>query len=254
MLSVLSDSSNCSDSDNKMDNMHIQYAFKLDKKRTEIIDLQLDPKTLELLNCPGENLPFWTQLDFHQCPHCPLDPLKYSVCPVAVTLVDIVERFESVMSYDEIDLEVTTSVRHVFQRTTAQRAISSLLGILFPSSGCPHTAFFKPMVRFHLPLATEEETTFRASSMFLLAQYYLRKKKSAGDLNFDGLKQIYENMNLLNMNVAQRLRNASCTESSVNAIVLLDVFALTMPLLIEEQLDDLRLLFAPYLSLPSETV
>lgn len=235
-----------------MDTINIQYAFKLNQQRSAIIDLQLDPQTLELLNRPDEKLPFWTQLDFHQCPHCPLDPLKHAVCPVAATLVDIVDRFENVMSYDELDLEVTTTVRHVFQRTTAQRAISSLLGILFPASGCLHTAFFRPMLRFHLPLATEEETVFRASSMFLLAQYYLKEKKTAGFLNFDGLKQIYENMNIVNMNVAERLRNASCTESSVNAIVLLDVFAHTMPLLIEEQLDEIRHLFTPYFTRPPE--
>jgi len=236
-----------------MDMINIQYAFRLNRERSEVIELQLDSQTLDLLNCPGENLPFWTQLDFHQCPHCPLDSSKHPVCPVAVTLVNIVERFENVMSYEELDLEVTTAERRVFQSTTAQRAISSLLGILFPASGCPHTAFFKPMVRFHLPLATEEETIFRASSMFLLAQYYLKGNRSAGKFDFEGLKKIYENMNLLNMNVAERLRNASGTESSVNAIVLLDVFTFTMPLLIEEQLDDFRCLFAPYLSLPPET-
>jgi hypothetical protein len=239
---------------NMVDIINIQYAFKIDGKRFEIIDLQLDPQTLDLLNSPCEDLPFWTQLDFHQCPHCPLDPLKFQVCPVAATLVDIVDRFEDVMSYDELDLEVTTTARHVFQHTTAQRGISSLLGILFPSSGCPHTVFFKPMVRFHLPLATEEETIFRASSMFLLAQYYLRERKTAGDLKFDGLKQIYEKMNMVNMNVAERLRNASCTESSVNAIVLLDAFAHTIPLLIEEQLYELRHLFTPYFTRLPEAI
>ncbi len=246
--------SSFAESGNNLDIINIQYAFKMDEQRLEIIDLQLDTQTLDLLNSPGENLPFWAQLDFHQCPHCPLDSLKNPVCPVAATLVDIVDRFENVMSYDELDLEVTTTARHVFQHTTAQRGISSLLGILFPSCGCPHTVFFKPMVRFHLPLATGEETVFRASSMFLLAQYYLREKKTSGDLNFDGLKRIYENMNLVNMNVAERLRNASCTESSVNAIALLAAFAHTMPLLIEEQLDELRHLFKPYFISPPEAV
>jgi hypothetical protein len=236
-----------------MDKLNIQYAFKIDQQRREVVDLQLDPQTLELPGQSEDELPFWAKLDFHQCPHCPLDPSQHSACPVAATLVDIVERFENVMSYDELELEVTTSVRHVFQRTSAQRAISSLLGILFPASGCPHTAFFKPMVRFHLPLANEEETIFRASSMFLLAQYFLRKKKLSEALNFKGLQKIYENMNLLNMNVAERLRNASCTESSINAIVLLDVFAFTMPLLIEDQLDEIRHLFIPFFPGLSET-
>ncbi|MBC2714788.1 MAG: hypothetical protein HF978_05695 [Desulfobacteraceae bacterium] len=235
-----------------MDMINIQYAFKLDKQRSEIIDLQLDPLTLELVNGPGDDLPFWTKLDFHQCPHCPLNLITNSLCPVAAYLVDVVKRFENVLSYDEVDLEVTTSARHVFQRTTAQRGISSLLGVLFPASGCPHTAFFKPMVRFHLPLATEQDTIFRASGMFLLAQYFLGETGLVRDLNLQGLKQIYNNMNLLNMNIAERLRNAACTESSINAIVLLDVFAHTMPLVIEEQLEEIRHLFAPYFSIPTE--
>jgi len=56
-----------------MDMINIQYVFKLDKQKPEIIDLQLDPQTIDLLSTPCDNLPFWTQLDFHHCPHCPLD-------------------------------------------------------------------------------------------------------------------------------------------------------------------------------------
>ena len=237
-----------------MDIINIRYVFKLDKEKIEIFDLKLDSRTLELVNRPCKNLPFWARLDFNQCPHCPLDLLTHPFCPVAANLVEIVERFENVLSYDELDLEVTTPARHVFHHTTAQRGISSLLGVLFPASGCPHTSFFKPMVRFHLPLATEEDTVFRAAGMFLLAQYFLEKKGPGGELNLQGLKQIYNNMNLLNMNVAERLRNAACTDSPINAIVLLDVFALTMPLLIEEQLEEIRYLFAPYFFRPADAV
>ncbi len=236
----------------KINKINIRYEFKLEEQRSEIIDLYLDPLTLELVNGPDGDLPFWAQLDFHQCPHCPLDPSTNPFCPVAVCLVDVVKRFENVLSYDEIDLEVTTSARHVIQHTTAQRGISSLLGILFPASGCPHTSFFKPMVRFHLPLATEEDTIFRASGMFLLAQYFLKEKGAGSGLNLQGLTQIYNNMNILNINVADRLRNGACNESSVNAIILLDVFAHTMPFIIEEQLEEIRHLFAPYFSSETE--
>jgi hypothetical protein len=36
----------------------------------------------------------------------------------------------------------------------------------------------KPMARFHLPLASEEETIYRATTMYLLAQYFLREVRS----------------------------------------------------------------------------
>jgi len=236
-----------------MDIINIQYIFKFDDHRSEIIDLQLDPKTLELVKRSEGELPFWTVLDFNQCPHCQVDPEKFPHCPVAAALVDVVRRFEHVFSYDEVDLEVTLSSRHVIQRTTAQRGISSLLGVLFPASGCPHTAFFKPMLRFHLPLATEEDTVFRAGGMFLMAQYFLKRNGLGGELNFSGLSHIYENMNLLNMNIAERVRNATLSDSSVNAITLLDVFTHTLPLAVEDQLEEMRYLFAPYLSRLPET-
>lgn len=233
-----------------MDAFQIKYIFRLTPEWTETIDLLLDPQTMELLDKPKGDLPFWAQLDFQQCPHCSLDPRMHPFCPVAACLVNIVERFETISSYDEMVVEVVTPERHVINHTTAQRAISSLLGVVFPASGCPHTAFFKPMVRFHLPLATEQDTIFRAGGMFLLAQYFIQKQGAGKALDLAGLERIYSHMNLLNINMAERLRYAGRTESSVNAIVLLDVFAQTMPTVIDSQLAEIRYLFEPYLSHP----
>jgi hypothetical protein len=43
------------------------------------------------------------------------------------------------------------------------------------TSGCRYTAYFKPMARFHLPFANEEETAYRAISMYLLSQRFLNE-------------------------------------------------------------------------------
>lgn len=231
-----------------MNIIEIQYYFKVDKDRQEVFELQLDAKSLELVNKPIENLPEWTRLEVHQCPHCPLNPVDHPFCPVAVSLVDVVKRFDRVVSFDEIDVEVVTATRRVSQRTSAQRGISSLLGLLFPTSGCPHTAFFKPMVRFHLPMSTEEDTIFRATGMYLIAQYFLRKEGKTGDLELAGLKKIYNNMHLVNTKITERLRSASRTDSSINAVILLDVFTHAVSFVIEEQLEEIRHLFSPYLS------
>ncbi|MDA3898821.1 MAG: hypothetical protein PF482_21990 [Desulfobacteraceae bacterium] len=230
-----------------MDLIEIRYVFKFNGLH-ETVDIKLDADTLEIVNKPGGNLPAWAQLDFHKCPHCPLDTGIHSVCPVAECLVDIVARFDKILSYDEVDLEIITSARKVFQHTTAQRGIGSLLGILFPASGCPHIAFFKPMVRFHLPMATREETIFRATGMYLLAQYYLEKQGRKVDFDFAGLTQIYENLNVLNIHMAERLRGATQSDSSINAIIMLDVFTHALPFVIEDQLEEIRNLFTPYFS------
>jgi len=231
-----------------MDIIEISYRFKLDQHRQEIIDLRLDAQNLEIINKTGRKLPPWTKLDFLKCPHCPLNSGSHPECPIAVSLIDVVERFDSVLSCDEIDLEVFAPDRKVSQRTTAQRGISSLLGFLFPTSGCPHTAFFKPMVRFHLPMATAEDTIFRATGMYLLAQYFRLKEGQAGDFDFRGLTKIYNNLHLLNIHVAKRLRLSVEAESPINAIVLLDVFTHALPMFIEDNLEEIRHLFTPYFS------
>jgi hypothetical protein len=231
-----------------MDIIDIQYRFRLGRHNQEVFDLQLNPQTLEIINRPCGDLPAWTRLDFHQCPHCPLSTSTDPDCPVAVSLVDVVKRFDTVLSYDEIDVEVITAARRAFAHTSAQKGISSLIGLLLPCSGCPHTAFLKPMVRFHLPFAAEEATAFRAAGMYLLAQYFLIKQGQAGDYDLRGLKQIYNNLHLLNTNVAERIRSATRTDSSVNAVILLDVFTHFLQFEIEDHLKVLRHLFAPYFS------
>jgi hypothetical protein len=103
------------------------------------------------------------------------------------------------------------------------------------------------MARFHLPFADEVETLYRATSMYLLAQYFKKKANKTPDFKLNGLNKIYHNLHLVNTSLAYRLRNASQTDSTVNALVLLDVFTKTLPSAIEESLKELRYLFADYL-------
>jgi hypothetical protein len=162
-------------------------------------------------------------------------------------MVNIVSRFEDLISFDEIRVDVLTEERRISQHTTAQIGISSMLGLVIATSGCPHAAFFKPMARFHLPLASKEETIFRATSMYLLAQYFLKKTGQIADLELKGLRSIYDNMQVINLAIVERLRAATTTDSSVNAIVILDNYAKSMPYAIEKSLQDIRHLFSSFL-------
>lgn len=229
-----------------MDELKIQYCFKLGEQTSETIDLCLNALTMEIVDARTD-FPEWTRLEFHQCTHCPLDSVIHQNCPTAVSLARVIGRFDNVVSHDEIDLEVITSERRVLQHTTAQRGISALLGLLIATSGCPYTNFLKPMARFHLPLASEEETIFRAAGMFLLAQFFLRRAGKEGDLDFSGLSKIYADLHTLNIMIAERLRSATQTDSSVNAVILLDMFTNMMPYVIEDHLDEIRHLFNSYL-------
>jgi hypothetical protein len=228
-------------------NTIIQYLFrKMDNSREDFL-FELDGKSLELISTIPDDLPLWTALDFYQCPNCLLDIKKHPQCPLAVNLVNIVSRFEDLISYDEIRVDIKTEERCISQFTTAQMGISSMLGLVIATSGCPHAAFFKPMARFHLPLASKEETIFRAASMYLLAQYFLKKEGHSADLELTGLSRIYANMQIINLATVERLRAATTTDSSINAIVILDNYAKSMPFAIEKSLEDIRHLFSSFL-------
>jgi hypothetical protein len=212
----------------------------------EEFKLELKARNLELEGNIPAQLPGWAKLDSHQCPNCTLDVVAHSYCPLAANIVNIVRRFDGLASYDKIKLDVITEERHITQQTTVQKGISSMMGLIFATCGCPHTAFFKPMARFHLPLASKEETIFRATSMYLLAQYYIKKDCRIADFELEGLAKIYHNIRIVNVAIAQRLRAAKITDSLLNAIVLLDSYAQFLSFAIEESLEEIRHLFAPF--------
>jgi hypothetical protein len=226
-----------------MQTISVRYCFTYNKGCEEVFDLVIDAHDLSLLTDIPEVLPAWTELGFHQCPHCPLNTSEHLRCPLAAHLVGVVSSFEDLVSYDMIQLTVVTQERTVCQETTAQRAISSLMGLISATSGCPHTVFFRPMARYHLPLASEDETIYRATSMYLLAQYFKRKEGHDPDIEFLGLKELYKKIEIVNQNIAKRLKAATETDSTVNAIIFLDLYAKAVPFVIEDSLEDIRHLF-----------
>jgi len=221
----------------------IRYRFRLAGRPEEVVDLALDRDSLALVGVDLQDGPDWTALGFEQCRNCPLVADQHPRCPLALALVGIVGLFRDVVSHDEVVLEVETEERTVQERTSAQRALSSLMGLVMAASGCPHTAWFRPMARFHLPLASHDETVFRAAGMYLLAQFYRNRDGHVPDLDLDGLKDIYEQLAVVNEGIAERLRAAIEKDSAVNAVVLLDVHARMLPFAIEESLEGLRPLF-----------
>jgi hypothetical protein len=167
---------------------------------------------------------------------------------VAECLAPVVDRFDTILSHEHVDLQVVTAERTICLKTSAQRAISSLLGVIIPASGCPHAAFFKPMVRFHLPVANRRETLFRATGMYLMAQYFRGTRGRPMDTELAGLSKIYKNLNVVNVHIAERLRSFTRTDSSINAVIVLDVFTQTVPFVIDDHLEEIRYLFKPYFS------
>lgn len=104
----------------------------------------------------------------------------------------------------------------------------------------------RPLVRFHLPFASMEETEFRIVSMYLVAQYFRAKGGKTPDWSLEGLQEIYNRVGVVNRCFAERLRSATTKDASVNAIVILDCFAKGVPFAVRTTLRDYEKYFDSY--------
>ncbi|GAK55550.1 hypothetical protein U27_02384 [Candidatus Vecturithrix granuli] len=229
-----------------MEPISIYYCFKFADETEEIFQFQLDPHTYELIANTPEQAVEWTRLDFHQCSHCPLSADAHPYCPPAFNLMNIVKRFRTLLPYQEVHLDVITNERMFSQDTKVQAAVGSMIGLVMATSGCPYMLYFRPMARFHLPLASTTETIYRSASMYLMAQYFLYKEGKKADLDLQGLAEIYENIHTVNAALAERLLAASQRDSSVDAVVQLDIYAMTFLGIPEEPLEEMRPFFESY--------
>lgn len=227
--------------------MDIQYRLRFTEDSVRQFELHIDEQTLQLIPAEVADYPPWAALDYHRCPNCPLDENVHPYCPAACSITEIVSASNDLFSYTRVNVEVQTPERTVSADTTLQRAVSSLFGLTLAVSGCPHTAFFKPMARFHLPLASEEETIYRVTSMYLLAQYFRHKQGEDADMDLSNLAEIYRNLQIVNKHMAGRLRGACDKDATVNAVVILDMLAKALSYTIDESLQEMRYLFESYL-------
>ena len=110
-------------------------------------------------------------------------------CPVALNIQGLVEAFRESRSHESVEVTVTTAERTFSKATTLHEGISSLLGLIMATSGCPIMERLKPMARFHLPFASLEETTYRMLSMYLVAQLFVKRSGGTPDWDLEELGQ-----------------------------------------------------------------
>jgi hypothetical protein len=225
----------------------ITYTFSFDDGERVDLSFCFEEETFDLVLFERASWPEWTRLDFNRCENCPLNAATSFSCPVAVALVDVIEASSRLVSHDELSVTVRMPGRTVSARLSAQDALRSLMGLIIPASGCPHTAVFKPMARFHLPFSDQEETLYRVTSMYRLAQHVRVGNRLEDRPGFQDLVDAYARINVVNLHLVERLRAATQKDSALNAVVLLDVFAQLLPMQLDEPLEVLYPLFEAYL-------
>jgi len=219
----------------------ISYVFHLAQGRTERIALNFDADSFLLQIDPALPKESWIGLDFKKCAHCPLTAVSHPLCPFARALGGFIHGFDTFYSYDRAVVEVVTAQRTIVAERPLQDAMASILGLIGATSGCPHLAFLRPMARFHLPFASEQETLVRVFSLHLLGNYL--RSDGDGAAGVGGLEAMYREVVQVNVGMAERIRAAFAKDAVVNAIVILDTFAQAVPFVVRDALKELQPLF-----------
>lgn len=219
----------------------IDYTFRWQDGTQSCVKIALDPVTLRFLDPPRTRGSAWTRLKSNQCSHCPLREIDHPLCPVAWRIEEVLPIFTARFSYEPVDVTVETAARTYSHRTTVEVGFSSLLGILMASSGCPSMARLRPLVRYHLPFATADESIYRVIAWYLM-EHYLKvhhaKNEEASaatarkdgatenwDWNLKRLVEDYADIREVNQKMAARLQTSEQKDAGKNAVVRLDNFA-----------------------------
>jgi len=224
------------------------YRFRYNNNFEKVFNIVLNDESLYIVQDEKESYPDWTLLNNNKCPHCVLDETEHKYCPIAKNLAEPIEFFKNSLSYEQLEIIIETKTRNYYKRAALQKGLSSLIGIYMTTSGCPIMEKLKPMVRFHLPFATLEETKFRMMSMYLLAQYMLYIKNKKPDWEMKLLTKIYSDIRIVNQSFCKRLAAVVNKDANTNALIILNCFADSVLFSIDETLmKELELFFKPYL-------
>jgi len=226
----------------------IEYEFKLRDGKMKQFSVRLQKPSLEFISENTTTVRQWTKLEHHQCSNCPLSPATHPHCPIAANLVDIIESFKDSISIEEADITIRSESRTYNKRSTVQYGIGSLMGLYMVTSGCPIMDKLRPMVYTHLPFSSLEETLYRATSMYLFAQYFRAQEGKTPDWKLEDFTKIYEDIATVNQSFTKRLLSINPRDASLNALVGLDCFASAAAFAgIEDYVKEFEPLFEAYL-------
>jgi len=222
--------------------VEIAYCISNAEGHAQHYVIKLDGQSARLLNQPPASPPDWTRLEVCRCTNCPLDVATHSHCPLAVQVAQVVDDWATAFSFQDVDYSVTTSERRFSGTTEAKKILGSLLGLIMATSDCPRMLFLRPLARFHLPMASPEETAFRALSAYLLERYFLANDK-VSTATLDGFIERYTEIQTVNEGLAARIKVASQEDAVIDAVLGLDLLAHRVPFFARETVETLRPLF-----------
>lgn len=224
------------------DYITFNYCFDFNDGSKKRFLIQIDPDTF-IVKTTDKKPPEWALLNHYQCSCCRLDNSSHTYCPLAVNISELITAFKDIISHESCLVSCITNERTYTKNTIVQDGLSSILGIIMASSGCPTMKILQPMARFHLPFASVDESMFRAVSVYLLRQYFIEKKGGTGDFNLNVMQKYYEQIEQVNSGILKRIDSSSHLDADKNAIVILNCLAQILHMEVDDNLSSLEALF-----------
>ena len=228
--------------------MEYTYEFFFETGRKETFVCTLDDTNLLLTPFAVETDEEWVALDFHKCSVCTLDPSKHKHCPVAHNLSHVLFRFKDDISYETVTTRVTSTERITEKTCSLESCVSSLMGLIMATSGCPVLDVLRPMAFTHLPFSNENETTYRAVAAYLTAQAIRVSQGLTPEWDLKNVAGNYSRITKLNADFTERMRSLKSKDAVINAVITLDNFAQLSTFTVPEQwAEEVKGLFTAYL-------
>jgi hypothetical protein len=221
-----------------------EYVVKFENGKSKTFAVDVDPKTLVIIDDNAVPGPEWTKLDFNKCENCPYSAADKPYCPVAKNLSNVVEFFKDDSSYEALTVFVTSEERTYGKRTDLQTALYSLFGLIMASSSCSHMHLFKTMARFHLPFSSVDETTIRMLGLYLIQEFLKQQQKPEHKIDLKELESGYQRIAVVNRGIIKRLRSIKGGDANKNALIILDNFASLLPQEFSSGLAEVKRIFS----------
>lgn len=166
-----------------------------------------------------ENLPDWVKLNEQQCPQCPFSADKLEWCPCAVELIELVERFPNLPSYEKLKYELKRDDLYMQKEMDAQNALAGIFFLRLTFSGCP---IFKSDVwswKYFSPATDLNNILFRRLAINLVCDKLSKEEDKDFSSYLHNEEEILQSLFYLK----KRLENVKAIEKDAifNAIVVL---------------------------------
>lgn len=180
----------------------------------------------------------WAKLDFHKCPNCPLSA-DHAHCPAAIDTQPLMDACGGLFSYSSVRVRVELGERRTLAADCdLQTALTSVLGLLMSTSGCPIVSRLRGMARQHLPFQTLEESQLRMVGAWLVGR--MLENDLQGSASLQGLHELVQAIGLVNRSFMNRLRAAASKDANLNALATLAASAMNVEFSLEDDSVELE--------------